>query len=111
MSILLHVYSGVFFQAEDGIRDLGRSRWLGDVYKRQGLKSAKEIKATFAKAKMSLDGVSAHCPFWVHTTAWTGSPTVRPFLPADVAKQSPAEIEKWAEDYLLKLLDLSLIHI
>ena len=26
----------VFFQAEDGIRDLVRSRGLGDVYKRQG---------------------------------------------------------------------------
>ena len=29
--------SDVFFQAEDGIRDLVRSRGLGDVYKRQGL--------------------------------------------------------------------------
>ena len=29
---------GIFvFQAEDGIRDLVRSRGLGDVYKRQGL--------------------------------------------------------------------------
>ena len=27
---------GVFFQAEDGIRDVERSRVLGDVYKRQG---------------------------------------------------------------------------
>ena len=27
----------VFFQAEDGIRDLVRSRGLGDVYKRQDL--------------------------------------------------------------------------
>ena len=27
---------GLFFQAEDGIRDLVRSRGLGDVYKRQG---------------------------------------------------------------------------
>ena len=27
---------GVFCQAEDGIRDLVRSRGLGDVYKRQG---------------------------------------------------------------------------
>ena len=27
----------VFFQAEDGIRDLVRSRGLGDVYKRQPL--------------------------------------------------------------------------
>ena len=26
----------MFFQAEDGIRDLVRSRGLGDVYKRQG---------------------------------------------------------------------------
>ena len=26
-----------FFQAEDGIRDLVRSRGLGDVYKRQGI--------------------------------------------------------------------------
>eukprot|EP00657_Telonema_sp_P-1_P005788 TRINITY_DN23460_c0_g1_i1.p1 TRINITY_DN23460_c0_g1~~TRINITY_DN23460_c0_g1_i1.p1 ORF type:complete len:122 (-),score=24.86 TRINITY_DN23460_c0_g1_i1:33-398(-) len=31
--ILLHF----FFQAEDGIRDLVRSRGLGDVYKRQGI--------------------------------------------------------------------------
>ena len=29
-----------FFQAEDGIRDLVRSRGLGDVYKRQGGASA-----------------------------------------------------------------------
>ena len=27
----------VFFQAEDGIRDLVRSRGLGDVYKRQAM--------------------------------------------------------------------------
>ena len=26
-----------FFQAEDGIRDVERSRGLGDVYKRQGI--------------------------------------------------------------------------
>ena len=29
------VCCGFFFQAEDGIRDLVRSRGLGDVYKRQ----------------------------------------------------------------------------
>ena len=29
-----------FFQAEDGIRDLVRSRGLGDVYKRQGMNCA-----------------------------------------------------------------------
>ena len=31
-------YCVFFFQAEDGIRDLVRSRGLGDVYKRQGNK-------------------------------------------------------------------------
>ena len=31
-----------FFQAEDGIRDLVRSRGLGDVYKRQEYHSGKE---------------------------------------------------------------------
>ena len=33
----------VFFQAEDGIRDLVRSRGLGDVYKRQGQSIAKVV--------------------------------------------------------------------
>ena len=32
-----------FFQAEDGIRDLVRSRGLGDVYKRQELNCALAI--------------------------------------------------------------------
>src|SRR5438874_10895946 len=54
----------------------------------EGFKSAKEIKDTFSKAKMKLDGVSAHCPFWVHTSAWTGTPSIRPFIPAAVAKTS-----------------------
>ena len=31
---------GHFFQAEDGIRDVERSRGLGDVYKRQDLESS-----------------------------------------------------------------------
>src|SRR5258708_16514802 len=73
----------------------------------KGFKSAKEIKDAFAKAKLSLDGISTHCPFWVHTTAWTGSPTIRPFIPADVAKKSADDIEKWAEDYILRLMDLA----
>ena len=32
-----------FFQAEDGIRDLVRSRGLGDVYKRQGHRSNRKL--------------------------------------------------------------------
>ena len=35
-----------FFQAEDGIRDLVRSRGLGDVYKRQAHKIAELISET-----------------------------------------------------------------
>lgn len=73
----------------------------------KGFKSVKEIKETFAARGLSLDGISCHCPIWVHTTAWTESPTIRPFIPADVAKKSPAEIEKWCENYMLKLMDLA----
>ena len=36
-SVLIDIF---FFQAEDGIRDLVRSRGLGDVYKRQSLSNA-----------------------------------------------------------------------
>ncbi|WCJ61107.1 TIM barrel protein [Fontisphaera persica] len=69
--------------------------------------SAEEIKETFESRGMTLDGISCHCPLWVHTTAWTGSPSIRPFIPEDVAKKSPQEIEEWAENYLLKLMDLA----
>ena len=72
----------------------------------KGFKTAREIKQAFAKAKLTLDGISSHCAFWVHTTAWTGSPTIRPFIPGDIAKKSPEQIEKWAEDYILALFDL-----
>jgi sugar phosphate isomerase/epimerase len=70
-------------------------------------KSVDEIKTTFAERGLTLDGISAHCPFWVHTTAWTGSPTVRPFLPADVGAKSGKYIEEWSEEYLLRLMNLS----
>ena len=37
-----------FFQAEDGIRELVRSRGLGDVYKRQLLESIFGARSLFA---------------------------------------------------------------
>src|SRR6266702_469426 len=67
---------------------------------------AKTLAQFLDYAKKRLDGVYTHCPFWVHTSAWTGTPGIRPFIPADVTKKSADEIEKWAEDYLLRLLDL-----
>ncbi|HOW64798.1 MAG TPA: TIM barrel protein [Candidatus Paceibacterota bacterium] len=72
-----------------------------------GLMKATEIADAFTQAELKLDGISCHCPFWVHTTAWTGSPSIRPFIPGDVAKKSPADIEQWAEDYILRLFDLA----
>lgn len=72
-----------------------------------GFKKASEITSLFESRGLLLDGISIHCPLWVHTTAWTGSPTVRPFIPADVAKKSPADIEAWAETYILELFDLA----
>ncbi|MCX7721828.1 MAG: sugar phosphate isomerase/epimerase [Verrucomicrobiae bacterium] len=70
-------------------------------------KSARQIKDAFESRGLTIDGISCHCPFWVHTTAWTGSPTIRPFIPKDVAQKSPTQIEQWAEQYLLKLMDLA----
>ena len=72
-----------------------------------GFRKAKEIKAAFDDRGMSLDGISAHCPFWVHTSAWTGTKSGNPFIAPDVAKLSPDKIEAWHEKYLLKLMDLS----
>ncbi len=72
----------------------------------KGFKTAKQIRAAFDDRGMKLDGISCHCPVWVHTTAWTGSPTIRPFISPALAKKSPAEIERTMETYLLNLLDL-----
>mgnify|MGYP007112061843 CR=1 FL=1 len=49
-----------FFQAEDGIRDLVRSRGLGDVYKRQGVERgfrARELAVEQGRAAREQGGV------------------------------------------------------
>ncbi|MEK7575089.1 MAG: TIM barrel protein [Patescibacteria group bacterium] len=69
-------------------------------------KSAKEIRAAFDSRGLKLHGISAHCPFWVHTSAWTGTKSGNPFIAPDVAKLPANKIEKWHENYLLKLMDL-----
>ena len=45
MLLLLLLLLFFFFQAEDGIRDLVRSRGLGDVYKRQDIRLHRVILA------------------------------------------------------------------
>jgi sugar phosphate isomerase/epimerase len=72
-----------------------------------GLQKAKDIRDTFESRGMRLDGISAHCPFWVHTSIWTGTKSGNAFIPADLVKESPEKIEKWHESYLLKLMDLA----
>ena len=47
-----------FFQAEDGIRDLVRSRGLGDVYKRQELKSYKFYLNSFRNDGIYFESVT-----------------------------------------------------
>ena len=51
--LLVAWFPVLFFQAEDGIRDLVRSRGLGDVYKRQVLR---------ARGQQVADHVSHHNP-------------------------------------------------
>lgn len=75
--------------------------------KNGGLTSAKEIRAAFQGRGMKLDGISAHCPFWIHTSIWTGTKSGNPFMSPEIAKLSPEKIEKWHETYLLKLMDLA----
>ena len=63
-----------FFQAEDGIRDLVRSRGLGDVYKRQdlntgaggGLGSVKQVGAGCLVDKFFATVVADLCLSLIH---------------------------------------------
>ena len=65
-----------FFQAEDGIRDLVRSRGLGDVYKRQGVAHDDELLADNARkiqAKLDQFGLTVtmhevHAVSYTHLT-------------------------------------------
>ena len=53
-----------FFQAEDGIRDLVRSRGLGDVYKRQAIDFSKLDINGNLQALSSLKGEYILLDFW-----------------------------------------------
>lgn len=71
------------------------------------LKSAKEILDCYEKYELKLDGISAHCPFWVHTSAWTGTRSGHPFIHGPHKSKSPAELEQFYEDYCLRVMDLT----
>ena len=71
------------------------------------LKSAKEVSDAFEQHGLKLDGISAHCPFWVHTSAWTGTKSGHPFIHGSNQSKSPSELEQWYEDYCLRIMDLA----
>ena len=52
--VIYGILTCFFFQAEDGIRDLVRSRGLGDVYKRQPFASG--IFVGFGQRRVGVDG-------------------------------------------------------
>lgn len=95
----------VVFAKESGAKGAEPSNYLVEDGS-GGLKSAQDVKATFEKHGMILDGISCHCPIWAHTTAWTGSKTVLPFLPEELHGKSSDAIEAWCEDYILRFFDL-----
>ncbi len=71
------------------------------------LKSAKEVKDCFEKHGLKLDGISAHCPFWVHSSIWTGTESGNAFIHGSNQGKSKEDLESWYESYCLRLLDLA----
>ena len=68
-AILSRLFLVFFFQAEDGIRDLVRSRGLGDVYKRQPLRrdDGKRIERRYRSHQ--IDPVAQHRQVGEHPIA------------------------------------------
>ena len=71
-----------FFQAEDGIRDLVRSRGLGDVYKRQALHEAL-IQANDQQGRCCEQQGNAPAALAAYRQALTTSEQLRAWLAAD----------------------------
>lgn len=69
-------------------------------------KTAAEIRSEFEQHDLKMDGISAHCPFWVHTSAWTGTKSGHPFIHGPNQDKSPDDLESFYEDYILRLMDL-----
>ena len=71
------VFCCLFFQAEDGIRDLVRSRGLGDVYKRQLSAYARQFLELMGKPDVdSIEGLSPAISIEQKTTSRNPRSTV-----------------------------------
>jgi sugar phosphate isomerase/epimerase len=69
-------------------------------------KTADEIKSAFEKHQLNMDGISGHCPFWLHTSVWTGTKSGNPFIHGPQLGKSSDQLEAFYEDYILRLMDL-----
>ena len=68
---------------------------------------ADAVKSALEQYELRLDGISAHCLFWVHGAAGTGTPSVSKFVPADIYTKGNAGVETWAEIKCIELMELS----
>lgn len=93
------------FAKQSGAEGIFLSNYLLEDEKGNFLR-AEEIIQRVEDAGLTLSAVSAHCPFWVHTSAWTATRTVWPFISARMRKLRPQQLEKEMENYILRLLDL-----
>ncbi|MSU40594.1 MAG: sugar phosphate isomerase/epimerase [Pedosphaera sp.] len=97
------------FAKKSGAAGAQPSNYMMEVEGSDGtkFKPAKKIREAFDKHHLHIDGISSHCPFWVHTSAWSGTKSGHPFIHGPNQAKSPKELEKFYEDYLLRLMDLS----
>ncbi len=58
----------------------------------EAFKNPQDIRDTFEKHGLKLDGVSGHCAFWVHTSSWTGTKSGHPFIHGPNQDKSPEEL-------------------
>ena len=71
--LVVFVWIILFFQAEDGIRDLVRSRGLGDVYKRQNFNCVEkgQCEANCQGKECGSGGCGQECGYCLETVSYT----------------------------------------
>ena len=87
----------VFLQAEDGIRDLVRSRGLGDVYKRQGMIDGSDAIADWPILNALLNAIGGASWVSVHHGGGVGigkSIHAGMVIVADGTKEAEARLER-----------------
>ena len=92
-----------FFQAEDGIRDLVRSRGLGDVYKRQRSPFLPEIRAQ-SSGLVVLGRSSCSLNSW--RTEATRSSVQMPLAPPSIWRLIESFFDRIDHDWLMKFLEV-----